>query len=128
MSDYSQKDYWQSVRTVAGEAASLLIEGDADDLHDAALKSLDGTDWTIYYARMLQVMNYTDNDDALWVYYGPEGLGKPESWGDVLEKVAWSAMLADVNDYLWRNHNEDGTPKDTPVNRSVGVFPGKEEE
>jgi hypothetical protein len=91
----SYQSYWDTVETLASEAWDSVLDHGADE-NDAIHEAIDGNYWLIYTHAILKVLQYTENDDALWDV-GAE-LGDTESSTDVYGRIAYYAMSADVRD------------------------------
>lgn len=91
--DYTEKAYWESVRTCAEE----LLEQDEDER--SAYESVDGTSWIIYYYAQKAVLVYTSNIDA-WEELGELPKENP------IGTIAMAAMAADIEDCVRRLEDE----------------------
>lgn len=88
MSDYSEKRYWDDIRALADE----FIKRDGSREYDLG-EAVDETQWIIYNAGNYAVMQYTDNEDAIFDELGDGG--ECFSGADCFQKVvAWSASFA----------------------------------
>ena len=88
-------EYYQAVRSIAEEALKIEGEGRRDDCMHSAV---DGSSWTIYTNRALQVLLVSDNSHAFdedgWELDPTKGL-----LGSV-STAAFAAMTADVRECM----------------------------
>ncbi len=100
-----RRQYYDYVKDMAKEALEEHPD-DEDAQEDQLHQSVDGSGYVIYTHKNLKVIRFTEHGDALW----EEGMGdemeKPESEGDVLQKLAYWDMLADARDELQRLREE----------------------
>ena len=93
-------DYWDSVRSFAQEALDAVKSGevtDADGLTEYVEQSVDGSSWVIYNGQILDVLRFTENDEA----FEECGSLSDMATGDggyfaMLGRIAYFALLADV--------------------------------
>jgi hypothetical protein len=98
------KEYWDSVESYAREVFDAVQEG--EDEGDALHERIDQSDWIIYTAHSLAVLNHTESDDAAFDEMGSTSLEGCESTAEVYTRLAFYAMRADVADYLNRHQSE----------------------
>lgn len=99
---FERARYWQNVREIA-EAALAEHPGDEETQHEAVWQSVDGSAWVIYTYRNLDVLRFTENDDA---YEDFGDLPTGEGAYRVYQLLAFCAMKADVEDELARLRRE----------------------
>ena len=104
----SRSDYWDSIRSYAEEIREEAKDRCQDECgeecdrgmdcdtfravcSDLAHEKVDGSEWIIYYANHLSVIQHTENEEA----YAALGVLKG-SWNDITTQVAFWAMLADL--------------------------------
>ena len=92
MSEWSERDYWEHVASLAREVEEQARGG--CDRHDATWEAVDGSAWVIYTAGNLGVLRATRNDDAAWE--NGEGVDGCSSSSEVYTRMAFYALLADV--------------------------------
>lgn len=99
---FERARYWAAVRGIAEDA--LATHPDDDDAqHEAVWQSVDGSEWIIYTHRNLDVLRFTEQDEAY------EDFGElPVKDGAYLvyQWIAFCAMKADVEDELARLRRE----------------------
>lgn len=96
--NYSQASYFQDVKGIALEIRSERKEqGEDFDEHQAVHESVDGSAWVIYYSHAPKVLEYSDNDCAIFEEMGPQSF---DSWSDAHQAGAYYAMVRDVYDAL----------------------------
>ena len=104
MSEPTQREYWNDIKTMAQEIMDEAVAADPQDpeewdgLWDNVHEAVDGTAWIIYTYRALRVMEYTANDDA------HEDMGEiptGQGWSGIVTYVAFWAMRADLSDAVW---------------------------
>ena len=93
MAEDSRRDYFNEVAAIAQEAKEAEREG--DDPFDFIHESVDGSRWVIYTHLARKVLEYSDNEDA--VFDGGD-LRDAQSMSDVFTRAAYFAMLQDVSD------------------------------
>lgn len=96
MSDYTRKEYWEDVASLADEVVERVEDG--DDEGDAIHEGVDGSAWIIYYAGSRAVLEHTENKDA----YADQGVDLDASKGLdlIITQAAYWAMYQDVADEL----------------------------
>ena len=87
----TQQEYFASVQSIANEAAELP----EDERHDFVRESIDGNYWVIYTHAARKVLEYSDNDCAIFEEMGPQ---QWEDWGTAFSQAAYFAMCQDVYD------------------------------
>jgi len=94
--------YWQTVRVIAEEALHES-PGDEEAQYEQVWQSVDGSSYVIYTHQNLDVLRYTENDDA-YEEFGelPTGEGAHR----IYQLLAFSAMRADVEQELSRLRDE----------------------
>ena len=98
-SNDTEKEYWDTVESIAEECHK---EG-----HDP-MEQVDGNYWVIYTHAAHKVWLYSPNDDA--VFDDGHGLAGCDSMAEVLCRMAFYAMLADVQARI--AEMEDAEPED----------------
>ncbi len=86
-------DYWETVQAIAKEAKA---EPDPDEY---AIESVDGSEWVIYTYRNVALLQESPNDSAAFEE-DDDPLAKCKSYCEVMARLAYSAMLADVRDAM----------------------------
>lgn len=87
-------EYWQTVASIAQEAKEAEARG--EDAHDYIHESVDGSYYVIYTPANLIALQEGDNEDAAFENMGDDALADCRSYGDVMQRLAYWAMLADV--------------------------------
>ncbi len=86
--------YWQTVESIAKEAKEA--EGRGEEAMDFIHESVDGSHYVIYTHANLVVLQEGDNESAAFDEMGDEALSGCKSYGDVMARLAYWAMRADV--------------------------------
>lgn len=84
-------EYWDCVKEIAREAREQKEQDESDYIHE----TVDGCQWVIYTSYARQVMSFTDNEDA--AFEDDIDLSGVGSWSELVSRLAYSAMLADVH-------------------------------
>ena len=106
MADESQRAYFATVEAIVEEAREAEEEG--GDVEEFIHESVDGSEWIIYTHKAMKVLQYSDNDNALFDEVGVEGLKGVRSFSDVVTRLAYFAMVQDVYDRLnVKDYDED---------------------
>jgi hypothetical protein len=97
-------EYWDCVKTIALEAREQKEQDESDYIH----QTVDGCYWVIYTHAAHKTMLFTENEDAAF----EEGvdLSNVGSWSEIVTRLAYCAMLADVHaalDELPEDEDED---------------------
>jgi len=101
--DASERNYWNSVQSIADELYQRGRDGEISDIGDALFEEIDGSAWIIYTYKARKVMLYTRNDDAL----EDHGLEQPTGgYDNVTTAYAFWAMYQDVIDCLDRDGHD----------------------
>lgn len=95
MEDITHRDYWNEIASIAESVFGECKEYERDP-SDVLWEWVDGHSWIIYTYKATKVMEHTDNPDSYFVEIG-EGLSG-DSWGEIVSKLAFFAMLADVQE------------------------------
>lgn len=96
MNNTQRAEYWDTINSIVNEA----IEESKDqelDITDYIHESVDGSEYIIYYHKNIEVLQYTDNDEAL---FDNEGSATFDSTVSTLQRIAYWAMLQDCMDAL----------------------------
>ena len=95
----TQREYYESVKTIAELAIDETAEGNFDDISDAVHEMVDGSEWVIYTYRAQKVLEYSGNEEA-----GPDSLGWEDfvsgamGWSCLYSRGAYYAMVQDVHE------------------------------
>lgn len=109
MSDkITYQEYWAEVKAIAREAVSNC-ERNPDNAHDAAHEAVDGHQWVIYTVYNPQVLTHSASEDALFDQMGETTF---TSYSDAMSKMAYFALLTDVEAEMASLFNEDGPDAD----------------
>lgn len=92
-------EYWGDVKSYAQEIVRENRDSDEED-SDHAHESADGSQWVIYTHRNLDVLRFTENDNAFDEYGGLDDRAKQGGLSGVLSFVAYAALNADIQDEL----------------------------
>jgi hypothetical protein len=93
----SRGDYWDSVKSMAEEIFEACDEDSEPIAGSTRLhEEVDGTAWVIYYGKALDVLKYSDHDDAIFEEMGDDALHGCKSMGDVYSRAAYYAMMQDI--------------------------------
>lgn len=96
--DYNQSSYFQDVKDIALEIREQHKESGSDfDENDAVHESVGGSSWTIYHANARKVLEYSDNDCAIFEELGPQSW---TDWSTAFSQSAYFAMARDVYEAL----------------------------
>ena len=90
------REYWKEVKALAKQIAEESLET-GNDAQDILAETVDGHEYVIYYAKQLDVLQHTDNEDAL---FDIDGTLEADSFTDATTKLAYWAFYQDVQDYL----------------------------
>lgn len=101
MSENTSQEYWADIRSMVESALSDCgvtnqeeFEDNRDAVYDNLRESVDGSSWIIYNARNLDVIRFTDNEDA----YQDIGLEGCADFSEICCRVAFCAMERDAYD------------------------------
>lgn len=96
----SRSEYYQDVRDIAEEIRSQQLEegpGGPYDEHSAVHEHVDSSQWVIYTAKAKQVLEFSDNDCAIFDEMGPQ---EWSDWSTAFSQSAFFAMSQDVYEAL----------------------------
>jgi hypothetical protein len=103
-----REDYWSSVRSFAEEIEQEVKDGrikTEDDLTERLDETVDGSYWVAYPHATLQVLCWTEHDDAIEEVYGSElEIGDGGITG-LYTQIAYFAMRADIQSYISSKHH-----------------------
>lgn len=88
-------EYWQTVQSIAEEAKEAEKRG--EDAGDYIHESVDGSYYVIYTHANATCLRETDNENELFEQMGDDALAGCKSYGDVMARLAYWAMRADVD-------------------------------
>jgi hypothetical protein len=88
------QEYWDSLRSIAEEAKEAEKRG--EDPQQFIHESVDGSHHIIYTYANLYVLQHGRNEDAVFDQMGSDALSGCNSYGEVMQRMAYYAMLADV--------------------------------
>ena len=92
-------EYWQTVQAIARDIKEEYQESGGDfDVENRIWEEVDGNAYIIYYHKNLEVLQNSDNSDAI-DEVGAE-IDTSKGWQNILTQVAFYAMEADVRDAL----------------------------
>lgn len=98
MADWtSRKEYFNAVRSIA----QYIVEEAEDDeqLEDQLHESVDGSEWVIYTAGNIGVLQFSDADLELPINeFGEEFIQTADSIAGLLMKMAYVYLESDVRD------------------------------
>jgi hypothetical protein len=95
--------YWDTVNAIAEEAHALP----EDERADFVAESVDGNHYVIYTYANAECLVASENEDAAFEEMGSNAVGGCDSYSAVMTRLAYFAMLADVNDRLGRMGDDD---------------------
>ena len=87
-------EYWATVESIAKEAKEA--EQNGSDPMDFIHESVDDSYYVIYTHANLIALQEGDNEDAAFENMGDDALADCRSYGDVMQRLAYWAMRADV--------------------------------
>lgn len=87
--------YWSYVDDVATEAIESRHGGDPDRFID---ETADGTSWVIYTHAAAQTLLHSQNESAAFDSLGSDALSGCESYGEVVSRLAYFAIRADIEE------------------------------
>ena len=101
MADMTRKEYWDQIRSIREDLADeYRTEGSDEDpnewFNDRLHETIDGHQWIIYNAYNLDVLRFTDNEDAYIDNFGEWPADSDLSRIHTL--AAFEAMRQDVSD------------------------------
>jgi len=102
MEEITQQAYWEEVESIAKSVTEEARE-EGTEICEVVHEAVDSHQWVIYTYANAQVMQWTDNADALTETYGGDLLDGKQTWGEVCAVFAYCALEADV-----MNHSEFG--------------------
>jgi len=91
-------NYLNALDILAQDLKTEFLAGDIEDMHARVSEEVDGSEWVIYYAKNLEVLDTSANDEAL-LHSGIE-LDASLGWRQVLAQFAYFAMDQDLWDAL----------------------------
>lgn len=109
--------YWQHVRDIAAEVATMARSGEwgyggdaREKLQEYLWQTVDGDAWVVYTAQAQAVCFVSDNDGAYVDNYGADGLVENGSvnWS----RMAYAAMEADIYEHLDIDLNDPASWQD----------------
>ena len=117
MADMTRKEYWDEIRSIRDslkeewkdERADYAYDGN-EWLHERLHQDIDGHQWIIYNAYNLDVLRFTDNEDAYIDNFGEWPADSDLSRIHTL--AAFEAMRTDVQDGLDMDDFEDDDDED----------------
>lgn len=98
----TEKEYWETVEAIAEECHRKGYDGN---------EQVDGNYWVIYTHAAHKVYLYSPNEDA--VFENGNGLEGCDSMSEALCRMAFYAMLADVEARIAEMQNEEPEDDDT---------------
>jgi len=90
--EISQREYWAQVEAIAKDVTEEAV-GRGDEISDLLHEAIDSHSWIIYTWKAQQVMQWTDNADAI-ADVGCEFADK--SWAEIVGQFAYYALYQDV--------------------------------
>lgn len=90
------REYWTEVKSLAKQIAEESLET-GNDAQDVLIETVGSHEYVIYYAKQLDVLNHTDNENAFFETIGTLGA---DSFTDATTKLAFWAFYQDVQEYL----------------------------
>ena len=100
----SRGDYWDSVKSMAEEIFEACDEDSEPIAGSTRLhEEVDGTAWVIYYGQAVDVLRYSDHDDAIFEEMGEDALQGCRDMGAVYCRAAYYAMMQDIIEYAENN-------------------------
>ena len=92
--EYKEPSYWESIESTAQGIKDEFKEYPDTEVSELVWQSVDGSAWIIYYANNLDVLQQSNNSDAI-DDAGVE-IDTSRGWRHILTPVAFYAMEADV--------------------------------
>ena len=89
-----EPNYSSSVNSLAQGLKEEFQAGEIDDMNDRVWQDVDGSQWIIYYASNMQVLEESRNPDA--IDDAGVDIDVSRGWRNILTQVAFYAMEADL--------------------------------
>ena len=99
MGNYTETEYFESVRNIAREAIRAAQREGVDE-QDVIHEAVDGSQWVIFHGRARFVCLISENEDAVIDQMGSEAFAAVASVQECFTRAAYWAMLQDVQDVL----------------------------
>lgn len=113
---FLRAEYWNDVRGYAADILRAVADGEIADreaLDERVHETCDGSARVIYTSQALDVLRWTDSDDAYLDDFGAGALADVSSASEVYTRLAFYALRADVSEAL----------RGTPTAEEVGEYP-----
>ena len=99
----TRASYRKEIRDLASNILEEVFTDDPDQsdsdfdeaVRERVWETADGHQWIIYYHYNIEVLRYSDNDDALFMMYGPQSF---DGYQDALMKMANAAFYEDLSE------------------------------
>lgn len=101
----TEREYVDECLAIAQIALDIVSEY-GEDLQEQVSQDVDSHQWIIYTAYHTEVLRLSSNSNALFDDLGVTGLDGCTCLSDVTIRLAYYAMLADVNDALAKLQGE----------------------
>lgn len=92
----TQREYYHEIASIAQECLREQYE-DGREVSECVSEAVDGHQWVIYTWANIAVLQISRNDNA---YFENFGSLQAESFSDAVQKMAYAAMEADVQEAL----------------------------
>ena len=109
----SYRAYWKHVQDIAKEAKEAEKRG--EDAGDYIHESVDGSWWVIYTHASMAALEHTTNEDAAFDEMGSDALAGCNSYAGVVQRLAFWALRADVNEAFAELPNDEEAEDDAEV-------------
>lgn len=112
----NMRDYQNVIKGIAANVVAIALEEDESLIEDGCIdeialidyindsdlvhEQVDSSQYTIYNAYHLDILKYSDNDNALINELGTSALDGVESFNDVMGRFAYWALYNDVWNFL----------------------------
>ncbi len=82
------------------------------DIEDVLHEAIDCHTWVIYTRKAIQVMQHTDNEDAIEDY---GEISMEGGWSGLVSRAAYAALAADVRDAIAELGDEEEEEEEEPA-------------
>lgn len=103
-----RQEYWEAVRQIARDSIHEARES-GRDVSDVVHEAVDSSYWVIYTHANLQVLRFTENDEAAADIGGLDEILRDRGVSGLYQILAFYALRADVEEQISRMDGEDET-------------------
>lgn len=103
--DFLRREYRADVRSYAEDILRAVSDGeieDSDALETRLHETCDGSERIIYTSKALDVLRWTEHDDAALEEMGSDALASVDTSSEVYTRLAYFALRADISEALER--------------------------